>query len=109
MPDTMRIKLKLEDAPAKGWYRKKDVRATVDLQNLYGNPASGHKVKGNYTLVPASFSFKEFEGYHFRDPLRVEGAGLASYQKRSPRSKPMPTAGLRWRLTLMNIPKELIV
>lgn len=87
MPDTMRIKLKLEDAPAKGWYRKKDVRATVDLQNLYGNPASGHKVKGNYTLVPASFSFKEFEGYHFRDPLRVEGAGLASYQKTLPEAE----------------------
>lgn len=78
-PDTMRIKLNIENAPLKGWYKQKELKALVDLQNLYGNPAAEHKVVGNYSLTPAYFSFKEYAEYNFRDPLRVDSVGIKSY------------------------------
>lgn len=83
-PDTMRLKLSLENAPAKGWYIGKQVTALVDLQNLYGNPAAGHTVRGSYTLNPTSFYFKDYADYNFRDPLRLDAANVQHYNEQLP-------------------------
>lgn len=83
-PDTMRIKLSLDGAPAKGWYQGKNVAADVELQNLYGNPAGGHTVKAGYALIPSGFNFKEYDGYVFRDPLRSEKSELQTYRQTLP-------------------------
>ncbi|MDR1694064.1 MAG: alpha-2-macroglobulin [Lactobacillaceae bacterium] len=69
-PDNMKIKLKLENIKSKGWYKLPELKAEIDLQNLYGNPAGGNNIKADLSLVPTSFWFKEFQGYSFRDPLR---------------------------------------
>lgn len=69
-PDSMKIKLGLEDVKSKGWYKLLTLKANVNLQNLYGNPAGGHNVKARVTMDPTTFYFKEFSGYNFRDPLK---------------------------------------
>lgn len=81
-PDTMKIKLKLENIKPKGWYKLPELKAEVDLQNLYGNPAIGHSIKANLSMVPTSFWFKEYSGYNFRDPLRDnDNAYIRSYNE----------------------------
>lgn len=83
-PDTMRIKLSLDGEPVRGWYNRKAVKAGVELQNLYGNPAGGHTVKGGYVLTPTGFAFDEYKGYNFRDPLKAEGVTLHTYRQELP-------------------------
>lgn len=71
-PDTLRMKVGFDNAPRSGWSTDRRLTAAVNLQNLYGNPAVGHKIKGQFRLLPAVFSFPEYAGYTFRDPLRGE-------------------------------------
>lgn len=68
-PDSMKIKLALEKTTTKGWYKEKEIKAVVNLQNLYGNPAIEHEIRSNIELTPMSFYFKEFSDYIFKDPL----------------------------------------
>lgn len=83
-PDTMRLKLQLNDAPAKGWYLPRKVAADVDLQNLYGNPAGGHRVRSGFSLTPVNFTFAEYPGYVFRDPLRAGERHVAGIRRDLP-------------------------
>lgn len=68
-PETM--KLKISPPSHKGWLRIKDLKssaeAAVFLQNLYGTPARGHKIKACLELMPAEFKFKGFEEYFFAE------------------------------------------
>lgn len=81
-PDAMKIKLKLEDVKSKGWYKLPNLKAEVDLQNLYGNPAIGHNIKAQISMSPTSFWFKEYEGYNFKDPLRdINNSYIRSYNE----------------------------
>lgn len=68
MPDTLRIKAEWEGIAAKGWTTQKNLQVAVELHNLYGNPAAGHKLKAKYTLTPTIFRFKEFPDYVFMTP-----------------------------------------
>ncbi len=68
LPDNLKIKVKWEDVPVKGWTTKKDLRALIDLQNLYGTPAVGHTIKASYIITPTIFRFKEYANYVFLTP-----------------------------------------
>lgn len=75
-PDTM--KMKVESPIMRGWLvtdAKKPVEADVFLQNLYGSPAVGHKVKGSARMLPASFRFAGFGDWTFTDPAPFLGNG----------------------------------
>ncbi|MDD4557063.1 MAG: alpha-2-macroglobulin [Alphaproteobacteria bacterium] len=79
MPDTMKIKLTLQDVQKKGWYIESKIKGKTLLQNLYGNPAIGHRVKATFTLQPTGFSFAEYKGYNFQDPLKT-GTSRSYYE-----------------------------
>lgn len=68
--DTMKLKLKFEGDKPKGWFDTDSAEVRATLSNLYGNPAAGHVLKGDYRLEPGYFYFKEYEQYTFVDPLR---------------------------------------
>lgn len=68
-PDTMKIGLKFspEQTAKAGWVIPKDMKALVDLNNLYGTPAIGHRVIGKLHLTRTSFSFPRYRDYSFYD------------------------------------------
>lgn len=84
-PETLKMKIRAPEV--KGWLLlPEDQPQTLDiaLQNLYGTPAVGNRVKGRINASPAEFRFKGFEDYVFSDaaPFKGEGASqeLASAQ-----------------------------
>jgi hypothetical protein len=69
LPDRMRIEARLSQTAPRGWIQPKEMRASVALANLYGTPASDRKITAHLELAPSGFSFSEFPGYAFFDPL----------------------------------------
>lgn len=69
LPDRMKIETRLSQDAPRGWIQPKDMRASVILANLYGTPATDHKVTARLELVPSAFSFSQFPNYVFFDPL----------------------------------------
>ena len=70
LPDRMKIESHLSQEAPRGWIDPKDVQAFVTLRNLYGTPASNRRIASQLELAPAHFSFAEFKGYTFHDPLQ---------------------------------------
>lgn len=68
MPDTLKIKAAWNDIADKGWTTLKNLKAAVELDNLYGNPAAQHRLKAKYVLTPTIFRFKEFPDFVFFTP-----------------------------------------
>lgn len=69
LPDRLRIRTTLLAANKQGWIQPKDLKAKVDLWNLFGTPAADRKVTGKIILKPKDFHFREYPDYHFIDPL----------------------------------------
>ena len=69
LPDRMKIEARLSQNAAHGWIQPKEMRAAVMLANLYGTPATDRKVTAQLELRPSAFSFSDFPGYVFFDPL----------------------------------------
>ena len=68
--DTLKLKLKFEGDKPKGWFDANNVEVRATLSNLYGNPAAGHILNGDYRLDTGYFYFKDYDKYTFVDPLR---------------------------------------
>lgn len=71
-PDKLRISSHFEHhgntlQPA-GWINTLDLRARIDLQNLFGTAAQDRRVTAELRLNPVSFDFDEYPGYQFNDP-----------------------------------------
>ena len=69
LPDRMKIETRLSQNASHGWIQPKEMRAAVTLANLYGTPATDRKVTAQIDLAPSAFSFSDFPGYVFFDPL----------------------------------------
>ena len=78
-PDRLRIRATIEESagetpPAGGrqrqWLAPGSHFARVELENLFGTPAQGRRVRAKLVLRPASPSFAEHPGYLFTDPFR---------------------------------------
>lgn len=68
-PDRMRITSSFEPKPFDGWSSPADLKAKVDLWNLYGAPAANRRVSAKILLTPQQVQFDEFPDYIFADPL----------------------------------------
>ncbi len=73
-PDRLRIEAVIEGSPERGWVRPGDHSARVSLENLFGTPASGRRVRGTLSLEPVSPVFAGFPDFTFTDPYRDPGA-----------------------------------
>lgn len=75
LPDT--LKLKLETPVFTGWLVPAEIPGviTARLQNLYGTPAAGNKLKTAVSIRPARFNFKKYADYVFSDPAPLSGEG----------------------------------
>lgn len=70
LPDRMKIESRLSKDAKSGWVAPDGVRAAITLQNLYGTPATGRRIKSHLTLSPTAFRFEEYSGFDFFDRLR---------------------------------------
>ncbi|CAA2099897.1 putative lipoprotein YfhM [Variovorax paradoxus] len=71
LPDRTKVIAKLSSEAAEGWVKPKDLKALVDVQNLFGTPAPDRKVEGTLTLSPGFPVFRAFTDYAFFDPQRA--------------------------------------
>jgi uncharacterized protein YfaS (alpha-2-macroglobulin family) len=68
-PDRLKVRLDLsdaQDAASWGWLRPADVKARVNVQHLFGEPASKRRVEGDLSLTPALPRFARFTDYRFQ-------------------------------------------
>lgn len=69
LPDRLRIKAQLSPESSAGWVSPNQLVTKVNLWNLYGAPASSHRIAGKITLAPKAVTFSAFPQYTFIDPL----------------------------------------
>jgi uncharacterized protein YfaS (alpha-2-macroglobulin family) len=68
-PDRMRISSSFSQTQTPGWISPTDLKATVELWNLYGAPATFRKISAKILLVPKAVQFAKYPNYVFVDPL----------------------------------------
>jgi uncharacterized protein YfaS (alpha-2-macroglobulin family) len=64
-PDQLKVKLELTPNRQQGWVKPSELRANIDVQNLFGTPAQDRRVTSKLTLRPMYPSFDRFPDYAF--------------------------------------------
>jgi hypothetical protein len=72
MPDRMKVSATLSSEATEGWVSPTDLKARVNVQNLFGTPAPNRRVEASLTLSPAYPAFRAHPGYSFTDPSRAK-------------------------------------
>lgn len=72
MPDRMKVSAHLSSETPEGWISPNDLKATVDVQNLFGTAAPKRRVEAHLTLTPAYPAFHSYPDYQFFDPQRAK-------------------------------------
>ncbi len=67
-PDRLTIKASLSEPTRAGWYLPQNLKAKINLKNLFGTAAAARKIKGSLKLSSSLPSFAEFKDYRFFDP-----------------------------------------
>lgn len=84
-PDRLRIRTAIfEQGPEesirerseRGWLRPGAHYAQVELENLFGTPATARRVRGTLAIQPVSPYFREHPGFVFTDPFRDRDKSL---------------------------------
>ena len=63
---------RFSDEAVEGWVSPDDLKARINLQNLFGTPATKRKVRASITLYPSFPSFPSYKDYSFYDPQRAK-------------------------------------
>ncbi|MBK6972546.1 MAG: alpha-2-macroglobulin [Sterolibacteriaceae bacterium] len=72
LPDRMKVSAHLSSEVAEGWVHPKDLKARVNVQNLFGTAAENRRVEATLTLSPAYPAFRSHPDYVFYDPQRAK-------------------------------------
>ena len=78
LPDRMKVKaLFARDATLladtnEGWLNPKDLKANINVQNLFGTAAQNRRVTATLTLSPAYPVFSAYKDFTFYDPQRAK-------------------------------------
>ena len=72
LPDRMKIAAKFSTENIEGWVSPNDLKAKVNVQNLFGTPATNRRVEATLTLQPAYPAFRSYPDHRFYDPLRAK-------------------------------------
>ena len=71
-PDRMKMSARFSDESVEGWVSPEKLKARINLQNLFGTPATNRKVHASITLYPSFPSFPSYKDYSFYDPQRAK-------------------------------------
>ena len=72
LPDRMKAQARLSKNVVDGWIKPDDLKAEVELQNLFGTPAQNRRVEATLSLAPYFPSFRNYDGYRFFDPQHAK-------------------------------------
>lgn len=64
-PDQLKVRLTLTPAHQQGWVKPDALKASIDVQNLFGTPAQGRRVASKMTLRPVYPAFDRYADYAF--------------------------------------------
>lgn len=64
-PDQLKVKLTLTPDRQQGWVKPDALKASIDVQNLFGTPAQGRRVASKMTLRPVYPAFDRYADYAF--------------------------------------------
>ena len=70
LPDRLKMTAKLSAESFDGWVSPDDLKARVNLQNLFGTPAADRRITGTLTLSPSYPAFASYKDFTFYDPQR---------------------------------------
>jgi uncharacterized protein YfaS (alpha-2-macroglobulin family) len=71
-PDRMKVSAHLSAESLEGWVTPADLKATVNVANLFGTAAEHRRVQAELTLTPAFPAFRSLPDFRFYDPLRAK-------------------------------------
>ncbi|MCL2765512.1 MAG: MG2 domain-containing protein [Treponema sp.] len=74
LPDTLNVTVAFDPPPQEGWIAPGNLKARVDVRNLFGTAAAGNEVKAQINLTPAHQYFRQYRDYHFRDPFSTRNS-----------------------------------
>jgi len=69
LPDRLSISTLFPGIGNKAWVAPEGITGQVSLRNLFGSPASGHKVSSSISFSRGRMYFPTFRSYRFHDPL----------------------------------------
>lgn len=72
LPDRMKITAHLSAETPQGWVSPDGLKGLVNLQNLFGTPAAGRRIRAHLELSPSYPAFSAYKGFTFFDPLRAK-------------------------------------
>jgi alpha-2-macroglobulin len=70
LPDRLKIKTELSKRKFNGWVTPEDIKGQIDLQNLFGYPAEGHRVRAKMKIEPIYLSFSKYRDFRFDNPTK---------------------------------------
>ncbi len=70
LPDRLKISSIFNKTKSSGWISPEDLKAEVNLQNLFGFPASGNEVRAKYKITPVSLFFSKYRDFRFDNPTK---------------------------------------
>ncbi|WP_424244557.1 hypothetical protein Dip510_001811 [Elusimicrobium posterum] len=68
--DKLRINAQIMGGTKQGWQPLEGLSAQVKLENLFGTPAKGNRIRADVSLSPLSFYFAKYKDYKFDDPYK---------------------------------------
>jgi len=72
LPDRMKVTAHLSTEVVEGWVHPKDLKARINVQNLFGTAAENRRIETTLTLSPAYPAFRSHPDYAFYDPQRAK-------------------------------------
>ena len=71
-PDRMKLSVRLSADQPEGWVSPQNLKAHINLQNLFGTPATDRRIIARLSLSPVYPVFPSFLDYNFYDPQRAK-------------------------------------
>ena len=71
-PDQLKVKLTLTPDHQAGWVKPDELKAHIDVQNLFGTPAQGRRVTSKLMLHPVYPAFSRYPDYAFYEARPAE-------------------------------------
>ena len=72
LPDRLKSRAQFLNDPGEGWLSPDQLRAKVNVENLFGTPAQDRRVSASLLLQPAFPAFSGYSDFQFYDPLRAK-------------------------------------
>lgn len=82
LPDRLKISTHFSRERTEGWVAPTDLKGRVQLNNLFGTPATNRRISASVTLSPAFPAFRQYADYRFVDPLHAKNSFTDRLQDR---------------------------